>query len=699
MVHGGEHMSAILSEGSWSDVVESFAESGLSLGVLEAKGGTFGTLGMGCASCLLSPPDPDRPGSQVCVDPGLLQRPARSTVTLCSAGMPCAVHPIVERRATVGYAFVAGYVSTAAERKRLLERLLERGVQEKAARAIARNTPVMDPRRAAAMARLAAAHAENLLSTVVPARQERQRALEYEVLYQFGRGFEAALADFEGLPEMILERALWLTSADSGALMLVDGEGKFLETVATRGDDSFKPPARTGVGQGILGQAAGAGRSIAASGRSGECGGGISLAVPLVHEGDLLGLIVLSSPNGDREMSDELKLLDLYGASAASALSNARRYAETSGLVLELSHLNELSRALHTDSEADRIAYLVTGVLDKVLDFEVGGLLIPSAPQLSRVVVRTEIAKADLVELLSQVAGESLSEKDLESCEFVTGEGAITEAASSTGVTWSIIASAVTVSDRSDGRLFAAVREPNAFGSSDTRLLGAEATHASLALERAGVCAKLRDDQVKLVHAMSAMVDAAERCQKGHADRVMDYSVAIGEEMGLARDDIETLRFAGLLHDVGKIGVTEQIVLKPAALREDEMAQVKRHAQMGADIVEQMEFLGSLRLVVLHHHEWWDGSGYPAGLAGEDIPLLARILSVADAYDAMTCDRAYSKALPLASARRELKEGAGRQFGPEIVAAFLRILDRRAESGATGLFASGGAPDSPELPA
>jgi HD-GYP domain-containing protein (c-di-GMP phosphodiesterase class II) len=615
---------------------------------------------------------------------------------ICSAGAPCALHPIVEGDALLGYAMVSGFVMTAAERKRLRERLCDFGLRDKEARAIARNTPVLDARRARAMAKLAAAHVEALLTTVVPAREVATRGLEYEVLYEFGRGLDVSLLDYESLPRMILDRALKLTSAEAGVLMLVGDDPERLETVASHGDETFKAPKVARVGEGMAGRIARTGQSMVVTGGRGTAADAVSIGVPLRHGDVLLGVLLLSAPNADREIAEELKLLDLYAGTAATALANARRYAETNHLMLELMQLNELSRALQGDSEVDRITYIVTGVLDKVLAFEVGGLIMLGREEPGRVVLRTELSGEELSELLEQVVGTELPGDFLDGCAIVACEGALVEERVASSPKWNIIAACLSTTEPCVGYLFAASRDPRAFSSADTRVLGAQAAHASIALEKGRVQAGLRKDVTRLARAMSAMVDAAERCEKGHADRVMDYAVAIGEEAELAADDLQTLRFAGLLHDVGKFGVSEEIIVKPSALTDDEMTQVKRHSEMGADIVAQMEFLGALRPVIMHHHERWDGRGYPAGLSGEEIPLLARILAVADAFDAMTCDRPYSKALPHASARVELERGAGSQFDPRVVAVFLTILDREAAAGATGLFARS-ADGKPEL--
>lgn len=173
----------------------------------------------------------------------------------------------------------------------------------------------------------------------------------------------------------------------------------------------------------------------------------------------------------------------------------------------------------------------------------------------------------------------------------------------------------------------------------------------------------------------------------------------IGEELGLPFEDVEQLRFAGLLHDIGKTGLPSELLLKPSKLSADELQRVRMHAELGASIVDQIEFLKSLTPVILHHHEHWDGSGYPNGLSAEKIPLLARILAVADSYDAMTTKRSFGKRRTLAQARKEIRAQSGSQFDGKVVEALIEALDKMALAGATGLLAPADAKGRPELPA
>ena len=173
-----------------------------------------------------------------------------------------------------------------------------------------------------------------------------------------------------------------------------------------------------------------------------------------------------------------------------------------------------------------------------------------------------------------------------------------------------------------------------------------------------------------VVRAIADTIEAKDRYVYGHARRVSGYATAIGRRMRLSVHELEQIGLAALLHDVGKISTPDSILLKPAALNEEERAVVRLHSERGARLLAAVPEMEEVASAVRHHHENYDGTGYPEGLAGEQIPLASRIIHVADAYDAMTSPRPFRDALDHASALRALASGAGAQFDPEAVAAF-----------------------------
>jgi putative nucleotidyltransferase with HDIG domain len=189
----------------------------------------------------------------------------------------------------------------------------------------------------------------------------------------------------------------------------------------------------------------------------------------------------------------------------------------------------------------------------------------------------------------------------------------------------------------------------------------------------------LEESALEAVETLNATVDAKDPYTAGHSQRVQRIAVALGEELGLERDQLEVLRFAGLFHDIGKIGVPDAILTKPDRLTELEFEIVKRHPEDGARIVGRLNRLHAAVPAVLHHHERWDGRGYPHGLRSDGIPLEAAIVGLADAVDAMTTDRPYSCARTLEDATEEVVRNRGTQFAPLVVDAFITLVERVPE--------------------
>ena len=184
----------------------------------------------------------------------------------------------------------------------------------------------------------------------------------------------------------------------------------------------------------------------------------------------------------------------------------------------------------------------------------------------------------------------------------------------------------------------------------------------------------LKERSTAAMESLSATVDARDAYTAGHSRRVQQLALAIGRELGLSHVELDLLGHAALFHDIGKLAIPDSILLKPASLTEEEWALMQRHADEGARIIDRLGFLGDAVPAIRHHHERFDGTGYPDRLKGEEIPLGARIIHVADALDSMLTTRIYRAARPLDEALAELRRAATSQFCPRCVAALERIL-------------------------
>lgn len=200
------------------------------------------------------------------------------------------------------------------------------------------------------------------------------------------------------------------------------------------------------------------------------------------------------------------------------------------------------------------------------------------------------------------------------------------------------------------------------------------ANSAGIGMENARLIKQLQLTYVTTLNSLISVIEAKDPYTKGHTERVAAYSVAIANKLRLTEDQCRRITFGALLHDIGKVGVLENVLHKEGKLDAKEWELLKSHPEVGAHIVEKMEFLTDTAEIVKYHHESWNGRGYPDGLTGDDIPLGARIVTVADSFDAMTTNRTYRSALSSEQAIQRLEAGAGTQFDPKIIKVFVRHI-------------------------
>ena len=209
------------------------------------------------------------------------------------------------------------------------------------------------------------------------------------------------------------------------------------------------------------------------------------------------------------------------------------------------------------------------------------------------------------------------------------------------------------------------------------RLLAGVADQVKLAVANASSFESLERTFLSTVEALANALEANDEYTSSHARWITDLALRVGRALGLDARALKRLELGALFHDIGKIGIPEAILSKPGPLTPDEWNVVRLHPELGARILGPIERLEDVCEIVRHCHEHWDGSGYPEGIGGEEIPIEARVVLVCDAYHAMTTDRPYRKRLPVEEARRRLREAAGTQFDPDVVEVFLGLDERR----------------------
>jgi putative nucleotidyltransferase with HDIG domain len=195
--------------------------------------------------------------------------------------------------------------------------------------------------------------------------------------------------------------------------------------------------------------------------------------------------------------------------------------------------------------------------------------------------------------------------------------------------------------------------------------------------ENKRLIAALEAGYLATISSLASTIDAKDPYTRGHSQRVSYFAVEIGREMGLSGEDLKGLEYGGLLHDIGKIGIAEPILRKAAPLTPEEMAVMREHPAIGAEILKDVEFLRTAALAVRNHHERWDGTGYPDGMVGDAIPLVARIVNAADTWDACRSHRPYQQAMSVEDALAVIEKLRGGQIDPGVCDALVRVMRRR----------------------
>ncbi|MDO8963465.1 MAG: HD domain-containing protein [Coriobacteriia bacterium] len=610
---------------------------------------------------------------------------------VCEGGMPCTVAPVRIDDGIACFVVLTGYAGSSQERRRALADLLAAGMCEAEAREVTDDMPVMTRERADASARLVASRAELILRTFGEDAKRRGRQRELSVLSQVAHDLGAGARAYDRVPASALATVMRLTAGACARLTLVQPGGALTEAAVVGDCELLPDPSETAA------HVVGTGRSLVTSGAATPGGPHTALAVPLRRGQGIIGVLEVAKSGPPALGGDDMRLVELFAEVVSAMLENANAFIDANTKLVELIQVNEVAKALNATLDRSGLSELAVQVLSKTLDFGVGGFVTDGfGPRRGRVIFSDDVTLDDIAAVLVEADGGSAPDP-LAGVTVVPQLASLIEQEGATGE-WTVLATDLRYRNVRAGTLFVASRTAGSFRAHDERVLEALAAHLSIALENATLYERLETEFQRAIAALSALADAQEARNDGHTDRVMDYAMALGREIGLPVDRVELVRFAGLLHDVGKSGIAEEILLKPSALTPDEMERVRRHSELGASIVEQISFLEELTPIVRHHHEHFDGTGYPDCLAGSEIPLEARVLAVADAYESMTSNAAHRKRLPAATARLELERNAGTQFDPRVVSAFLRVLERRALAGASGLLAQPST-DGPQLPA
>lgn len=536
--------------------------------------------------------------------------------------------------------------------------------------------------------------------------ETRQRSNEMAALYQTAleiAGEFAGQGEMQPLLQRIVERATDLLGGDGGGLYLANPDGDSVTCVV-----SYHTPADyTGVtlrrGEGSAGKVLAAGKPLIIddyrtwSGRAAmfetDQPFRAVISVPLKWAGRVCGVLHVLDQSGTRRFNrDDLRLLEMFAHHAATALENARQLEDARSRADELKALHKVALDVTSNLELPSVLEAIVHRAATLLGARGGGVYLydPDREELELVVshhLGRDLTGARL-RLGEGLSGKVVAERrPMVVDDYRTWSG---RAPQYTDAPWTaIIAVPLQVGERVLGVLnITDDTRGRSFGADDLHLATLFAAYAAIAVENAQLYADTRHQSQELARlltqleenydvtlsALSAALDARDRETEGHSTRVAELACTIAQAMSLPEKDLVSLFRGGLLHDVGKIGISDAILHKPGPLDDEEWQIMRQHPGIGARILQRIGFLEHALEVVLYHHERYDGKGYPHGLQGEDIPVTARIFAVADAYDAMRSNRPYRAAMSHEEALAELRRCAGTQFDPKVVEVFLQVV-------------------------
>ena len=415
-----------------------------------------------------------------------------------------------------------------------------------------------------------------------------------------------------------------------------------------------------------------------------------SAAIPLLSHGHAFGVLNLYSERPGFFSPYRLDLLQTLAHQAAVLLENAQLYESTKKNLAQLETLRNIDLAIISSLDPDLTIRVVLDEVTGQLKADATGVLLADPQSLTLrlagargfrspresakgiFIAQSAIARKVLREKRVVRLGreELLENMSLGFRKFCEVEGFV-----------EIYFAPLVSKHKPLGMLGIFYRRKPREGV-PTGFLEALAAQVAIALENGQLMEDLRRRNLDLRAAYDATLEGWARTlelrdleTQNHAQRVTDLAVRLGLRMGIQGDALTYLRWGALLHDIGKLGVPDSILLKPGKLNEKEWEEMRKHPQYAYELLSEIEFLKPALDIPYCHHERWDGTGYPRGLKGEEIPLSARIFAVVDAWDAMRSDRPYRKALPVEEAMEEIRKGAGTQFDPKVVEAFLQLLE------------------------
>jgi putative nucleotidyltransferase with HDIG domain len=504
--------------------------------------------------------------------------------------------------------------------------------------------------------------------------------------------------DFNKILDKFLSIAMEAVNSDAASLLLIDKISGTLYFAAVKGSKAEKlKKYKLALGEGIAGWVAQSGQPILTPDaqkdkrHKKQIGQEIDymahniLCVPIKFEDEVIGVFEFLNKKSEEPFNDDdLAIINLFTPYIATIIKNAQLIMENNQKIGRLEHLIKLTRHINSTLELNILLDNMLKISTDMLQAEAGSILLLDEDKNELIFAAATGEKKDKLKDIRVPVGEGIAgwvareNKSVLVADAQHDPRFFRKVDQKTSFkTTSIIAVPLLTKDKIIGVVEVLNKKNNQFfNEEDKSLLEAFANQAAVAIENAMLYDNLNNMFLNTIKSLAAAIETKDIYTRGHSERVTRYSELIALELGLEEKEIKDLRLAGLLHDIGKIGIDENILRKPSKLTEIEFKEIKKHPIYAANILESIPQMKDIIPAIKHHHERYDGQGYPDGLKGDDIPFFARIISIADTFDAMSSSRPYREALPLDVCLQEIKICSGTQFDPEISNVAIKVLKK-----------------------
>ena len=542
-----------------------------------------------------------------------------------------------------------------------------------------------------------AASISNIIDRINKANQKinQRKIIEMDTVHKISKAMSARLSLDEVL-RLIIDLATSVLDAKYASLMLIEEETNELTIRVSNGlTPEIMKKVRIKVGSGIAGTVAYEGKPYLSKDIENDPRFKKSsnpkfetksfICVPVKLGDKVIGVLNINDKkNHEIFNDDDLHLLTILANQAAITIENSRLYQQAEKKVEELEMLFSASKVMSSILDVN---ILLRQVLETCIHivFSKAGMIMLFNPDSMQFEIETCHGPIDM-----RCAYEFRIDSDSELCEKLSKElnamliTNIDENIDLADLTnylkfrvKEIICVPLHTKQKVTGMMLVISDvSQNNFVSSDLSILSALSTQAAVVIENAKLYESMKDQFLSTIRVATNALEFKDAYTSGHSERVTEFAVLLSKELNLAHEEIENIRQAAILHDIGKIGISETILTKKGRLTDEEFATIKLHPSIGDSIVEPMALNPVVRAGIRNHHERWDGRGYPDGLAGEKIPFSARIIALADAFDAMTSNRPYRDAMAMEKVYSEFIKCAGGQFDPNLAEVFVNMLKK-----------------------